>query len=118
MVVRGHMKNGQVLLDEPVRAPGKNAGISAAELAETYNLIDTEIRNSFDVIELTEGVVSQAAVLSRTHAMRAADAIQLSCALAAVEELPDVELRFVSSDLTLNTVAASEGLQVVDPTTL
>lgn len=50
----------------------------------------------------------------RPHPLRSLDAIQLASALAVAADISD-DLVFVTADLRLGAVAASEGFQVVNP---
>ena len=57
-----------------------------------------------------------AAALVWKHGLRGADAVHLATALAAREELAEVEeFYFVAGDVALNRAAAAEGLDVIDP---
>jgi uncharacterized protein len=69
----------------------------------------------FKSFELTDSVLARATQLTRVHALRAADAIQLACVLAAKALAPEEDLVLLSSDTELNAAAASEGLRTVDP---
>lgn len=78
--------------------------------------MENEFRTRFDVIELGSAVIGRSVDLLRVHTLRAADAIQLACALMAVgTSRTDVEFFFLSSDVELNAAAETEGLTVVDP---
>jgi hypothetical protein len=57
----------------------------------------------------------QSVHLARLHALRAADAIQLACALIACNRAPSHEFIVVGSDQELNADASTEGLMVLDP---
>lgn len=84
-------------------------------LARVLHLLEEDIA-SFQVIELGGAPMSRAISLVRKHGLRAADAIQLACALLARgEQSPDAQLVLVSSDQELNTAAEQEGLSVLDP---
>lgn len=52
--------------------------------------------------------------LLRTHALRAADALQLAAAIAAAEDAP-ASLPMVTLDARLGAAAEREGFRVVDP---
>jgi hypothetical protein len=67
-------------------------------------------------VELELPVFQLGVELTRKHGLRAADAIQLACALFAADEIPQRELIVVGSDLELNAAAAVEGFAVLDPT--
>jgi uncharacterized protein len=63
-------------------------------------------------IEATEEVRARAMRLLRTHAVRAADALQLAAALVACRENPG-SLPFVCSDHRLTAAAEREGFTVL-----
>lgn len=80
------------------------------------DVLDSELRECFEVVELGITVLTRAADLACVHFLRAADAIQLACALIARgDETGDSPLTLVSSDLELNAAAAKEGLLVENP---
>ena len=58
-------------------------------------------------------LVSQAARLARTHALRGYDAVQLAAALEVHALAPSLTL--LSADASLNAAAVAEGLLVDDP---
>ncbi len=95
------------------RARGLNMPSNAVD--EALTSLDTEIRDSFDVVELDEPLIEQAGTLARRHAIRGADAVQLACALLARHDYPKNELVLVSADDELNAAAVAEGLQVENP---
>ena len=77
-----------------------------------------DLQTSYQVVELTEAVLTHAMSLAETHVLRGYDAVQLAAALAVnalcVEnDLPP--LVFVSADGELNTVAAGMGLAIDNP---
>jgi len=79
--------------------------------------METEFRQVFEVVELGGGVLSLAAELTRVHALKASDAIQLACALVACGDRgSSTSLTLVSCDRELNAAAEQENLAVLDPT--
>lgn len=66
------------------------------------------------VVEISEGLVAQAASLARRHALRGYDAVQLAAALEIHTNDPSMTL--MSADLELNIAAAAEGILIADPT--
>lgn len=77
--------------------------------------IDSHFREEYQVIELGGAVMDRAAQLACTRYLRAADAIQLACALVVHSEADKKEFRLVSCDEELNSAAQIEGLQVCNP---
>src|SRR5437870_4971740 len=89
----------------------RQAGNTPQQVAAALASLNREIAEMFEVIELAGPVIPQATALTKTHALRAADAIQLSCAMLARPE-PSADYYRVSADDELNTAAAAEGLGV------
>ncbi len=90
--------------------------LAADALAEILHLLEDELRTRFDVIELGPAAMTRSVDLVRAHVLRAADGIQLACALLAQGgPREDDEFVFVSSDAELNTAAERDGLTVLDP---
>ena len=80
----------------------------------------TDLQTSYQVVELTDVLLSHAMSLADAYGLRGYDAVQLAAALAVnalcvQSELPP--LVFVSADDELNAVAASRGLAVENPNT-
>jgi predicted nucleic acid-binding protein len=69
----------------------------------------------YRIVEVSSGLVAQAATLARKHALRGYDAIQLAAVLEIHATDPSVTL--VSADIDLNAAAIAEGLAVEDPNT-
>ena len=95
---------------------GRATGIPESDLNAVLAELDREIAESLRVIEINPLVMSRAVELTRKHGLRAADAVQLACALSAVGESPPHELTLVGSDQELNAAATAAGLSVLDPT--
>jgi len=67
----------------------------------------------YRVVEVSAGLVAQAATLARRHGLRGYDAVQLAAVLEIHATDPSVTL--LSADAELNTAALAEGLSVDDP---
>ena len=94
----------------------KAGDIATEHLDSVLQTLDSDFRTRFDVIELGGATMMRALDVARTHGLRAADAIQLACALVAKGGQPgSPELVFVSSDTELNAAAEAENLSVLDP---
>ena len=98
------------------RARGKT--IVQADAAIAILRFRADLRTSYQVVELTDALLTQAMSLAETYALRGYDAVQLAAALAVnalcvQNELPP--LVFVSADGELNAVAAGSGLAVENP---
>ncbi len=72
-----------------------------------------DFARQYRVVEVTAGLVAQAATLARTHALRGYDAVQLAAVLEV--HATDPSLTLLSADLELNAAALAEGLSVDDP---
>lgn len=92
--------------------------ISARDVQAARILLDRHIARQYDVIYLTVSVETLAKDLLRRHPLRAADAIQLACALIANRRLVKGgvnALIFVVSDIRLHDAAVGEGLTAQIP---
>ncbi|MBV8240824.1 MAG: type II toxin-antitoxin system VapC family toxin, partial [Hyphomicrobiales bacterium] len=67
----------------------------------------------YRVVEVSAGLVAQAATLARRLALRGYDAVQLAAALEI--HATDPSLTLLSADAELNIAAMAEGLTVDDP---
>lgn len=72
-----------------------------------------DFARQYRVVEVSAGLVTQAATLARRHALRGYDAVQLAAALEI--HATDSSLTLLSADAELNTAATAEGLSVEDP---
>ncbi len=88
---------------------------AVAEVNAALAAFDEEILRSFDIVELDETVMEQAAIMARKHGLRGADAIQLACAIFAQHDGSDAQHALLSADDELNAAAIAEGLRVENP---
>jgi uncharacterized protein len=96
---------------------GRATGTSPVLLKGLIAELDREVEMRLSVIELNHPIMRNARRLSELHALRGADAVQLSCMMGARRLIADTEpFTLVSSDRELNAAAAAEGLAVLDPT--
>ena len=70
--------------------------------------LNSHVENSFDVLELNRSVLQRAIEMTRQHALRAADAIQLASALLARGQYKADDIIVVSSDQELNAAATKK----------
>ncbi|MCG3130774.1 MAG: hypothetical protein FLDDKLPJ_01547 [Phycisphaerae bacterium] len=90
--------------------------LSGEVLHAMGRLLAEEFRDVFDVLPPSSAILTRAVDLVETHALRAADAIQLASALHVAEgAVRTDDFAFVSSDAELNDAARGEGLTVLDP---
>lgn len=106
----------QVEVSAAIVRRGRVTGVSTHDLAAVLATFDRDLRDSFDVVELDAPVIERATALAPRHGLRAADAVQLACALLARADAPQQEFTLVGNDLELNAAAVAEGLSVLDPT--
>jgi predicted nucleic acid-binding protein len=98
------------------RASGRT--IAQVDAVAACTQFRADLQTSYQVVELTDVLLTHAMSLAETHALRGYDAVQLAAALAVnalciQNELPP--LIFVSADGELNTVAAGMGLAIENP---
>lgn len=89
--------------------------LSAAHASVLHRAFETDWRGGdpgFVVVDLASPVLDSAARCVAVHDLRAGDAIQLACALAVRDVVPDVE-RLVAFDGRLRAAARAEGFTVV-----
>jgi predicted nucleic acid-binding protein len=78
----------------------------------------SDLQADYQVIEITEGIISSGMALAETQGLRGYDAIQLAAGLAINELcvanglLPII---FISADEELNLAAVNEGLLIENP---
>jgi len=95
---------------------GREPGITLEHVTNAMAALDREMQEIFEVIELQRPVIPRALSLARAHGLRAADAIQLACALLSCPQAPaSSDFYLVSADEELNAAATAEGLQVENP---
>ncbi|HEY9611612.1 type II toxin-antitoxin system VapC family toxin [Allocoleopsis sp.] len=98
------------------RARGGTLTLTDATAA--CNFFRSDLLSSYQVVELTDGLISRAMTLAEGHGLRGYDAVQLAAAfevhaLCVANGLP--VLTFVCADIELNAVATHEGLAVENP---
>jgi hypothetical protein len=96
----------------------RGGSISATDATATCRRIRSDLTTDYQVIEMTERLLSRAMTLAETHGLRGYDAVQLAAgcevnALCVATGLAPVI--FVSADRELNAAAAREGLLSEDP---
>lgn len=96
----------------------RSGSISAADAMAVCNQFKSDLRSEYQVVEITERIITSAMALAETQGLRGYDAVQLAAgreinALCVANSLPPVI--FVSADNQLNAAVASEGLIVENP---
>lgn len=96
----------------------REGSVPAADCAVAAQAFAVHSVTEYDFIELDLRLVAVARELLERHPLRAYDAVQLASALIAHETLQAAslpQLRFLSADESLNTIATAEGLVVDNP---
>ncbi len=91
----------------------RGGSITPHDAATAVADFQLDFARQYRVVEVSPGLVAQAATLARRHGLRGYDAVQL----AAVLEIhaTDPSMTLLSADAELNTAALAEGLSVDDP---
>jgi predicted nucleic acid-binding protein len=106
----------QVEVSSAIVRRGRATSRSTQEITQIPATFDRNLQESFDVVELDALVFDRAIEVTRKHGLRAADAIQLACAIVARGDAPGRELTVLASDQELLAAAEAEGLSILDPT--
>ena len=98
------------------RARGKT--IAQVDALAACTQLRADLQTGYQVVELTDALLTRAMSLAETYALRGYDAVQLAAAragntLCVENHLPP--LIFVSADGELNTVAAGIGIAIENP---
>ncbi len=72
-----------------------------------------DFARQYAIVEVSAGLVDQAASLAKKHGLRGYDAVQLAAALETHARIPSLTL--LSADADVNAAAQAEGLAVDDP---
>jgi predicted nucleic acid-binding protein len=87
--------------------------ITAPDAATALADFQIDFASQYRIVEVSAGLVAQAATLARRHGLRGYDAVQLAAVLEV--HATDPSLTLISADTELNTAALAEGLAVDDP---
>jgi len=93
----------------------RGGSISPQDAATALADFQLDFARQYRVVEVSAGLVAQAATLARRHGLRGYDAVQLAAVLEIHATATDPWLTLLSADLELNTAAIAEGLTVDDP---
>ena len=91
----------------------RGGSITPQDAATAVADFQLDFARQYLVVEVSAGLVAQAATLARKHALRGYDAVQLAAALEI--HATDPSLTLLSADAELNTAAMAEGFLVDDP---
>lgn len=89
--------------------------IAPADAATALADFHYDFARQYFILDISTGLLIQAASLARVHTLRAYDAVQLSAALEIHAQAPT--MTFISADTALNAAAVTEGLTVENPST-
>ncbi|TVQ60142.1 MAG: PIN domain-containing protein [Spirulina sp. DLM2.Bin59] len=96
----------------------RSGSIATADAALVFNQLRSDLHADYQVIEITEGIISSAMALAETQGLRGYDAVQLAAGCAINEICVASGLSpiiFVSADAELNLSAVNEGLLIENP---
>jgi uncharacterized protein len=96
----------------------RGGSITPVDGAAAVTQFKNDLKNEYQIIEITEALVDRAMSLAELYALRGYDAVQLAAAgeinaVLTANGLPP--LTFVSADGALNSAAVAEGLVSDDP---
>lgn len=95
---------------------GRQSGSPSQATLAALATLDADVAREFEVVEFGNSIIARSIELAKTRALRAADAMQLACALFSFNTLPAAtDFCLVSADDELNAAATAEGLQVENP---
>jgi predicted nucleic acid-binding protein len=96
----------------------KGRTLTAAKASSLLRRFRQHLAGRYVIVEVTPGLIEEAARLGNTHALRAYDAVQLAVALEVNRRHQAASTgtaTLVSADRPLNDAATAEGLAVDDP---
>ena len=98
------------------RARGGN--LSVTDVTAVCNQFRGDLQTDYQIVEITESIISSGMTLAQTYGLRGYDAIQLAAgcavnALCIANSLPP--MIFVSADDELNVAASSKSLVIENP---
>lgn len=101
------------------RDPNVVQRITEADRDQAIAVFRRDAKRQYNVVPVTTTLYTRAGNLCLHHRLRAYDAVQLACALATRDKLAALGVVpvFVCADLTLLTIAATEGLAISNPHT-
>jgi uncharacterized protein len=88
--------------------------ISTAQASSFLSQFRKHIAGRYTILEITPGLLADAATLANRHDLRAYDAVQLAAALE-LNRISQGGIVLASSDRELNAAAQADGLTVEDP---
>jgi predicted nucleic acid-binding protein len=96
----------------------RNGSIVIADATLVCNQLRSDLQTDYQVIEITEGIISSAMALAEIQGLRGYDAVQLAAGraineLCGANGLPPII--FISADEELNLAAVNEGLLIENP---
>lgn len=95
-----------------------SGGLSVQARDQALTLFFDDCRKRFSLFAITRAIIDLAVALTKRHALRGYDAVQLATALVANGDLiarGEIPLLLVTADQELLTAGQAEGLVVEDP---
>lgn len=88
--------------------------VTRAQASSLLSRFRKHVAGRYTILDVTPGILSDAATLANRHNLRAYDAVQLAAALE-LNRIGQGGIVIVSADKELNAAASVEGLTVEDP---
>jgi uncharacterized protein len=96
----------------------RSGSLTAQNATQICRQIKADLQTEFEIIQITDRVISSAMTLAENYQLRGYDAVQLAAAVAVNQLWIASNLTsviFVSADNELNAAAALEGLTIENP---
>jgi uncharacterized protein len=96
----------------------REGNLAASPINKTIETFRYDWETQYQVVELDQVLIKMAGRLVQSHPLRAYDGVQLAAALrirAALVNTARTTFTFVTADRRLLTIAQSEGLVTIDP---
>lgn len=95
----------------------RGGSINPTDSTVLCNQFRNDYQTDYQIVEITENIITQAMQFAETYALRGYDAVQLAAAYTVNQlcSASGLSLTFMSADSELNTAASSESLIVHNP---
>ncbi|MBT3269547.1 type II toxin-antitoxin system VapC family toxin [Candidatus Poribacteria bacterium] len=95
---------------------GRSGRLTDDEVSAAIRVFRADAEAGYDLLGVTTGVISIAAVPAERHAVPGYDAVRIASALSVQEVLASEPVKLVTADRQMCDVALAEGMSVIDPT--
>lgn len=95
----------------------RGGSIGSIDATALCNQFRNDYQTEYQIVEITDDIISSGMMLAETYTLRGYDAIQLAvgCAINTLCLANGVSLRLVSADNELNAAALEKGIAVMNP---